>query len=137
MNTAEILARLDGVKNCGQGAYLARCPAHNDKSPSLGVRETDDGKTLIHCFAGCESLEVLASVGLQFSDLFIDGLPKASGPAKRRFPAHLVLQALDVDLRWMRLVLHCMAKGETLGPEELKRLDEIHARVSDAIEASK
>lgn len=136
MNTAEILSRLDGVKSHGQGAYLSRCPAHDDRSPSLGIKEAEDGKTLLHCFAGCEIEEVAAAIGLTLTDLFPDSI-KASGPAKRKFPAHLVLQALDVDLRWIRLVLHCMAKGETLGPEEHKRLDEIHARVSDAIEASK
>ena len=33
--------------------YESRCPAHNDKNPSLSIREGDDEMALVHCFAGC------------------------------------------------------------------------------------
>lgn len=59
MSAGALLARLDAVKPTGPGRWLARCPAHEDRSPSLSIRELDDGRTFVHCFAGCYALEVL------------------------------------------------------------------------------
>jgi hypothetical protein len=59
------LGRLDGVRRAGTG-WVARCPAHADHLPSLSVGVGDDGRLLLHCFAGCAfdairaSLEALA-----------------------------------------------------------------------------
>ena len=37
---------------------MARCPAHEDREPSLAIRETD-GKVLVHCHAGCDQRAVV------------------------------------------------------------------------------
>ena len=68
-----LLARLDGVIELGHGKYKAKCPSHDDRTPSLHIKECDDGHTLIHCFAGCESESVLDAVGLTFAALFKEG----------------------------------------------------------------
>lgn len=65
-----ILARFRGVKERCTDCYQARCPVHEDKHPSLSIRFTDDGKALLHCFAGCDTAEILGRVGLRYSDLF-------------------------------------------------------------------
>ncbi len=78
-----LLSRLDRVKLTGNQRWLARCPAHGDKNPSLSLRETTDGRILLHCFSGCIPSEILYSVGLKLGDLFNDnqiGLWQASGP---------------------------------------------------------
>jgi len=67
----KILSRLDKVKRTGDGQYIARCPSHDDKSPSLAITERDK-KCLLHCFAGCSALDVLDSISLEMSDLFDD-----------------------------------------------------------------
>ena len=41
---------------------MARCPAHDDSTPSLSIRETRDGKLLVHCHAGCEQTAVIAAL---------------------------------------------------------------------------
>ena len=66
-----ILSRLDGVKRTPRG-YVARCSNldHRDKSPSLVVSEAPDGRVLIHCFAGCDPVDILAGIGLELKDLF-------------------------------------------------------------------
>jgi hypothetical protein len=69
MNIDGILARLEGVRQTGPSQYVARCPAHRDRSPSLSVRDTGDGRTLIHCFAGCHVEAVVAAIGMRMSDL--------------------------------------------------------------------
>jgi hypothetical protein len=78
--TAEVLlARLDGVRQTGHGRHLAKCPAHEDGSPSLSIRELDDGRTLVHCFGGCAAADVIAAVGLEFADLFPPRAPDPFG----------------------------------------------------------
>lgn len=41
------------------GGYVACCPAHNDKNPSLSISDADDGKLLVHCHAGCDNQAVV------------------------------------------------------------------------------
>ena len=47
-----VIDLLDGVRKSGSG-WSARCPAHEDHSPSLSISEGDDGRVLLHCFTGC------------------------------------------------------------------------------------
>jgi hypothetical protein len=68
----EILQRLDGVKREKPGQWAARCPAHEDGSPSLAVKQSGDGKILLHCLAGCRVDDVLKALHLEPSDLFPD-----------------------------------------------------------------
>ena len=67
-----ILSKLSKVKGNGV-KYIACCPAHDDKSPSLSLLFNPDGRILIHCHAGCEALDVLSAIGLTLSDLYPDG----------------------------------------------------------------
>lgn len=64
-----VLDRLSGVKQSGE-QWIARCPAHEDRNPSLSIRRGDDGRALVHCFAGCEPEEVIGAIGLEYKDLF-------------------------------------------------------------------
>ena len=69
MSIEKLLSRVEEVRTTGHGKYVARCPAHDDKSPSLAIKECSDGRILIHDFAGCETEDVLAAVGMTFSDI--------------------------------------------------------------------
>lgn len=71
--------RLEMVRYRGEGNWSARCPAHDDKDPSLSIRETDEGVLLVHCFSGCATPDVLAAVGLSFRDLFPGCCPGSPG----------------------------------------------------------
>jgi hypothetical protein len=64
-----ILDRLERVHRQSSG-WSARCPAHEDRHNSLSVSEGEDGKVLVHCFAGCSVEAVVASLGLTLGDLF-------------------------------------------------------------------
>jgi hypothetical protein len=50
--------------------WMAHCPAHEDRTPSLQVSEGREGKALVHCFAGCEPEAVLGALALEWNDLF-------------------------------------------------------------------
>lgn len=66
-----LLARLDRVRAAGDRKWAACCPAHEDRSPSLSIRDTGE-RILIHCFAGCFAEDVLSAIGLTFADLYAD-----------------------------------------------------------------
>jgi len=63
MTEHEILSHFQKVKKNGKG-WVALCPAHEDRNPSLSITETD-GKWLLHCHAGCEYEAVVDAAGLR------------------------------------------------------------------------
>lgn len=77
----EVISHLDRVKPSGSG-YDARCPAHNDKDPSLSVSEGEDGRVLLNCHAGCTVEAITAAMGMTVADLFPDSDP-APAPTDR------------------------------------------------------
>ena len=46
------LARALGGRRSGHG-WVARCPAHRDRHPSLTIADGAEGRLLLRCFAGC------------------------------------------------------------------------------------
>jgi hypothetical protein len=52
------------------GGFMVRCPAHADDTASLSVSAGKDGRTLLHCHAGCDSDAILSALGLSLADLF-------------------------------------------------------------------
>jgi len=70
VSAQDIVSRLDFCKQSGKNKWQARCPAHDDKSPSLTITELTDGRVLIHCHAGCGSNDVLDAMGLDYEALF-------------------------------------------------------------------
>lgn len=64
-----LLSRLAHVHPAGRDTWLACCPAHPDRNPSLSIRLAGD-KLLVHCFAGCTPDAVLSAVGLTWRDLY-------------------------------------------------------------------
>ena len=88
----------DAILNRRPGQYQTTCPAHDDNSPSLAVTVDDDGKTLLHCFAGCSSEAIIAAWDLSWPDLFPerpDGKPYRPGP--KFDPSSPVPEATDYD----------------------------------------
>ena len=64
-----VLSRLEHVRR-GPRGVTARCPAHDDKSPSLSVGVGNDGRVLLKCHAGCAPEAIVTSIGLTLADLF-------------------------------------------------------------------
>jgi hypothetical protein len=132
----KLLSRLDKVKRTGQGRWAARCPAHDDKGPSLSIRELDDGRVLLHCFAGCDVHEVLSAVGLEISDLFPDK-PLSHGKAERRpFPAADVLRCLAHEALVIAAAVPSMLSGQPFSEADRERLIVAASRIQAAVDAA-
>ena len=59
--TAEAVAKALGGRKAG-AAWMARCPVHDDREPSLSIADARDGKVLVHCHAGCNQNDVIAAL---------------------------------------------------------------------------
>src|SRR5580700_6683773 len=124
---AKLLDRLDGVRQTAPGRWIARCPAHEDRSPSLSVREIDD-RVLVHDFGGCEVGDVLAAVGLGLADLFEK--PLGNFPANRgRIPAYDLLEIASHEMSVAGILLSAVVQGRTLGEPEWQRLAQCARRI--------
>ena len=71
--TASEIARSLHARRMGRGKWMAKCPAHDDRSASLSITEMNHGKTRLHCFSGCEQSDVLRAAGMTWKDLRPDG----------------------------------------------------------------
>ena len=82
-----VLSMFEGVKQTAPNKWLAICSAHDDRHASLGIKLTDEGTIIMHCFAGCDTGAVLAAKGLTFNDLFPQRTARDYDPTKPRLKA--------------------------------------------------
>lgn len=132
-----LLSRLDRVKRTGANTWIARCPSHSDKSPSLSVRLADCSVVLVHCFAGCSAHEVVDAVGMDLSDLFPekgDGLD-VGAPLRRPFAASDILRAIAFEALVVGCAASSMAAGTVLSAEDRGRLLVAVGRIQDGLAA--
>lgn len=80
ISLAELTTRLN-AKNNGN-SYSAKCPAHNDKTPSLSIGEGRNGGILLHCHAGCSLESICAELKIRPADLMPDSTTTSRTPAK-------------------------------------------------------
>ena len=131
-----LLSRLDDVRQTGDNRLVARCPAHADRNPSLGIRECGDGTLLIRCWAGCSADSVVRAVGLELRDLFpqhMDGRsfePTAPRPKRPRFQARELLQLAALEARIVSLAAFAVAKGQALPTDDLVRVGQAATTLS-------
>lgn len=129
-----LLSHLDKVKRTGKNAYLACCPAHADKHPSLTVRETASDAILIHCFSGCDTESVLSAIGLTFNDLYPPRQHHGK-PESRPFPAADVLRALSLEIMIVALAGRSILSKSPFTESDQARLVLAVNRIQSAISA--
>ena len=113
-----LLDRLDGVKRRSPTTWMAKCPAHEDRTASLSVREADE-RVLVHCFGGCSVHDVVASIGLNIADLFEKTHDHESPHRERQpFPARDVLAAVAEDIVLVAVAADHLLKGCSLSEQD-------------------
>jgi hypothetical protein len=66
-----VLDRLAVASRNGEKA-MCFCPAHDDRNnPSLSIK-AENGRLLLHCFAGCQPEDVISEIGFKLNDLFVE-----------------------------------------------------------------
>ncbi len=134
----KVLPALKKVRQGHSGQYMACCPAHEDRSPSLSVRETPDGAVLLHCFGGCSISAVLDALGLEMSDLFPPR--EVSGREPKRMPCLLTpgqaLNLLDQEANLVVVVAANLLHGVKLSQTDLARIRLAAQRIHWLLEES-
>ena len=57
----DAIAQALGARKVG-ATWMARCPAHDDREPSLSIDEGPDGKVLVRCHTGCKQHAVISAL---------------------------------------------------------------------------
>lgn len=150
MTAETLLRRLDCVRSVGRSQWVARCPAHDDRGPSLSIAEADDGRVLIHDFAGCSPAEVLDAIGVQWEALFPERDPddagrrtgwrtaSARGSRQRRsgISARAALVAIHADVLEAAVLVADVAEGRATIADARTQLWTLAGRIADALEVS-
>ena len=136
MSIDALLSRLERVKRTGLDRWLARCPAHDDRSPSLAVRELDDGRVLLHCFAGCDVHSVLSAVSLDMDALFPEREIQHGRPERRPFPAADVLRCIAFEALVVAIAGTALLSGHPFTDTDRERLMLAVSRIQAALTAS-
>lgn len=134
MEINEILSKFQRVYKSGNDQWQCLCPVHDDKSPSVGIKYTKDGRILIHCFSGCPTNEILDAVGISFDDLFPDKLKNEYKPIKRAFNPYAVLMSLSNEVLLCTLAAMDLSKGKILNEIDKQRLILAYSRIKEAYE---
>ena len=128
----KILDRLEGLglKQSSADRWMAKCPAHLDRSPSLSIRGLDDGRVLIHCFAGCPTQHVLQAIGLDFGDLFDKPLAHHLPPVRGGWSARELVELNAHESCVVALLAEKAAAGAALSASDLDRLHTAAGRLA-------
>lgn len=137
MSIDSLLSRLSKVKKTSNSTWLACCSSHEDRSPSLSVKQSDDGRILVYCFAGCSTDDVLGAVGLTMDDLFDQPLFHKAKPIRgtKVFPRD-VLEALRTEIMIVAITAFELRKGKALSEADQARLELAYERFTNAVELS-
>lgn len=140
MNVEDLLQRLTKVKKTGPDKWISCCPAHEDRSPSLAIKESD-GTILLHCFAGCSVDDVTGAIGVDMVDLFPPtdkrewvGVEKPVKFGAVRFAAIDALRCLAGEGSVVLLLACDTAEGKVLSEQERDRLVTALGRINAAME---
>jgi len=135
MGADRLLSRLEGVRQTGPGRWIARCPAHDDGRASLSIREMEDGRILVHDFAGCSVQEVVTAVGLDMAALFPEREIQHGKPERRPIPAADILRCVAFEALVVASAGAAMLAGEPVSGIDRERLVLAVARLQDALTA--
>jgi hypothetical protein len=131
-----LLSRLTKVKGRA-GNYTACCPAHDDKTPSLAVKE-QDGKIILHCFGGCSVENIVGAVGMDMTDLFppSDKTDYSRPAPKVKFFATDLLRVIALEAAIVSVAAYDMGRGKVLPKPDLDRLQLAYQRIHTAMESA-
>ncbi len=132
-NIGDFLNRLDKVRRMGEGRWIACCPAHGDKHPSLNIKLSDGDVILLQCRSGgCSAYDIVSAVGMNLSDLFPKTDRHHAPRQKYPFSAREILAAMVPESICIALIGKQMSQGITPDEKTLQTLILAVSRISAA-----
>lgn len=136
MSIEILLEQLQQVRRTNKDQWLACCPAHDDKTPSLSIRNLEDGRVLIHCFSGCDVKNIVSALDLEMDSLFPKKYSHINKSEKHPFSASLALRALAFESLIVLIAGKAIQTGYSLPDEDYGRLVLAVARIQEGLNAS-
>ena len=105
----DVLDKLEVVSRNSEKA-MSFCPAHHDRTnPSLSLK-AENGRLLLHCFAGCRPEEIVSILGLGMKDLFSEGGGGSSIPRSRLHACTLRAKSrIPMGKTSVQVVMHALS----------------------------
>jgi len=136
-NIDTLLSRVHKLKETGDGKWLACCPAHDDKPPSLAIKLADD-QILIHCFAGCDVSSIVNSLGLELSDLMPESKRHSRPDNKRpKFNKYELFDRIVEESAILIVAIRQMFKGTPLNDNDMARVVKAEGIIDDIIQEAR
>ena len=132
MPVATLLDRLQKVRARGPANWTAACPAHADAHPSMTIKELEDGRVLVHCFAGCSVEAIVGALGLELDALFPPRPVEHAAGLRRSFPAADVLACVAEECLIVANASSILRQGGSLPDAEHERLMVAAERILEA-----
>ena len=127
-----LISRLRKVKRTGNGQFIACCPAHDDRSPSLSIRDVGDGRILLNCLAGCATQDVLGALGMTFEDIMPPKpIQHHMKPIKPRMYSKDALRLLQTEARIVFFAASRIVDKEEFTVGDYMRLRLAMERIND------
>lgn len=140
MNIDKLLSRLQKVKRTGNDSWMACCSAHDDRSPSLAIKDTGNGKLMLKCFAGCETIDILGAIGMDWDDVMPpkEAVEKIETVKPRKVDIYATdaLKIIRNESRVIAMAAMDITKGRLITDAELARIKLAMERINTASEAS-
>lgn len=138
MTIEQLLDKLEGVHRVA-GGYMARCPAHEDRTASLSITE-GESRILLHCHANCAQDDVLAAMGLDWRDVVYEAVNYAEPEAVYEYvdeTGELLFEALRFPGKKFRQrhIVTDPETGETITYWNLDNVRRVLYRLPEVIEA--
>jgi hypothetical protein len=133
MSIEKLLSNLKKIKG-GRDRWTASCPAHEDRSPSLAIRELEDGRILLKCFGGCSVQEIVGAIGMDIGELFPkeDKLSHHKPKVKNAFYATDLLRVIEFESVLVSVAASNLANGVKLTDNDRSRLRQAQERIIEA-----
>lgn len=125
----KLLDRLPHMRSVGPNKWRGPCPAHGGRSQSLAIAEAD-GRVLLHCFSGCDTVAVLGAIGLAIADLF--DRPLGDHPSMQRSPwsARDALDLAVAEAMVVAIIAGAMLDKTAIGQSDWNRLAQAAGRLN-------
>lgn len=132
-----LLSRLDKVRERKPDTWVACCPAHGDRNPSLSITRGDDGRVLLRCWAGCTALDVVQTLGMTLADLFEQPDYHAKPSRKRLYPNYRhILELVKHELTVLMIGAEKIHKNEKLTEQEYRTVSRAYVNISKILEVA-
>lgn len=136
MSLEILLSRLHKVRKSSNNSWMACCPSHDDKTPSLSIKDSGNGKLLLNCLAGCGKEDILGTLGMEWADIMPPNQPKEHfvKPTKQRVYATDALRAIRFESQIVCLAAYELRNGVVPTEADKQRLELAMERINTALE---